>query len=201
MLKRVLAMREKALGPEHPDVAISLANLALALTPRGRPVEALAAVDRALEIHKKHGDPDPFGMANLHGNRGDALVALGRHDEAEGEFTSVLQIVGDDPTHDNENRSQALHGLGNVRLAQGQTAVGIQLLERALSIRERDEVDDALTADTRFTLARALWESGKGRRRARSLAATAKDGYGRSNRADSEQTVAAWLTTHRMAQQ
>ncbi len=201
LFEQALILKEHALGAEHPDVASSLSNLALALTRRGRPDEALAAVDRALAIHKEHGDFDLYGLANLHANRGDALVALGRHEEAEGEFTTVWRIVGDGPNYDHENRSQALHGLGKVRLAQGQTAAGIQLLEQALSIRERDEVDDALTADTRFTLARALWESGMGRRRARSLAAAAKEVYGRSNRAESEQTVAAWLTTHRMAPQ
>ncbi len=201
LYEQALILKEQALGPEHPDVAVSLSNLALALTPRGRPHDALAAADRALEIYKKHGDPDPFGLANLHENRGEALAALGRHQEAEDEFKTVLTIVGDDPNYYQQNRIQALHDLGKVRLAQGQTAAGIQLLEQALSIRERDEVDDALTADTRFTLARALWESGMGRRRARSLAAAAKDAYGRSNRAESEQTIAAWLTTHRMAQQ
>ena len=200
LFEQALRLKEQALGPEHPDVAITLSNLALTSIRRGRPDEALAAVNRALEIQKKHGDPDLFVLSNLHANRGDALAALGRYDEAEEELTTVLKIVGDDPKYDPENRSQALHGLGKLRVAQERAAAGIPLLEQALSIRERDEVDLTLTADTRFALACALWESGSDRRRARSLAAAAKDVYARSNRPEGEQTVATWLAAHRLGQ-
>ncbi len=36
LLSRALAIREKALGPEHPDVATSLNNLALLYDDQGR---------------------------------------------------------------------------------------------------------------------------------------------------------------------
>ena len=199
LFEQAVTLKERALGPEHPDVAISLSNLAITLTRTGHADDALAAVNRALAIQDKHGDPDAFVRANLHGNRGDVLAALGRHREAEDEFNEVLGIVRASPQSDPENHSQALHGLGELRLAQGQAAAGIALLEQALTVRERDEVDPALTADTRFALAGALWESGSQRRRARSLAAAAKDGYASSNRADKEHAVASWLATHRLA--
>jgi tetratricopeptide (TPR) repeat protein len=38
--KRALAIREKALGPDHPDVAISLENLAVLYEQTGRTEEA-----------------------------------------------------------------------------------------------------------------------------------------------------------------
>ncbi|MCP4359898.1 MAG: tetratricopeptide repeat protein, partial [Chloroflexi bacterium] len=45
-----LAIREKVLGPEHPDTATSLNNLALLLQAQGDYEGALPYYDRALAI-------------------------------------------------------------------------------------------------------------------------------------------------------
>jgi hypothetical protein len=47
-------MRETALGPEHPDIAVSLNNLAALYREQGRYSEALSASTRAVEIAAKH---------------------------------------------------------------------------------------------------------------------------------------------------
>ena len=52
-IKRALAISEKALGPEHPDVAISLNNLALLYRAQGRYAEAEPLLKRALAISEK----------------------------------------------------------------------------------------------------------------------------------------------------
>ena len=51
-----LELKEKALGPEHPDVAISLHNLAEAQALRGELAAAEASLRRALAIDEKHGE-------------------------------------------------------------------------------------------------------------------------------------------------
>lgn len=48
-----LAIREKALGPEHPDVAASLSNLGLLCLHQGRYAEAEPFLKRALAIYEK----------------------------------------------------------------------------------------------------------------------------------------------------
>jgi len=48
--KRSLAIREKALGPNHPDVAQSLENLAELYKATNRPTEAEALKKRAEAI-------------------------------------------------------------------------------------------------------------------------------------------------------
>jgi tetratricopeptide (TPR) repeat protein len=50
LLKRSLAIREKALGPDHPDVAISLNNLAALYRKSGREKEAEGLEKRAATI-------------------------------------------------------------------------------------------------------------------------------------------------------
>ena len=49
---RVLAILEKALGPEHPDLAESLKNYAALLQKMGREAEAAKMEARALAIRK-----------------------------------------------------------------------------------------------------------------------------------------------------
>jgi hypothetical protein len=56
--QRALAVGEKALGPDHPDVAILLGNLGLVLKDLGEYAEARAALERALAILEKSLPPD-----------------------------------------------------------------------------------------------------------------------------------------------
>lgn len=50
--KRSLAIWEKALGPDHPDVAASLENYASLLLATGREAEAQPLLERAQRIRK-----------------------------------------------------------------------------------------------------------------------------------------------------
>ena len=58
LYKRALAIGEKALGPDHPDVAQSLNNLASCTTHQGRYAEAEPLYKRALAIREKALGPD-----------------------------------------------------------------------------------------------------------------------------------------------
>jgi tetratricopeptide (TPR) repeat protein len=53
LVQRALAITEKALGPDHPDVAQSLNNLAVLYQAQGRYVEAEPLLKRSLEINEK----------------------------------------------------------------------------------------------------------------------------------------------------
>jgi tetratricopeptide (TPR) repeat protein len=53
LFKRSLAIREKARGPDHPDVARSLSSLAELYRSQGRDDEAEPLLKRALEIRRK----------------------------------------------------------------------------------------------------------------------------------------------------
>ncbi len=53
LYKRSLAILEKALGPEHPNVAMSLNNLALLYEAQGRYGDAEPLYKRSLAISEK----------------------------------------------------------------------------------------------------------------------------------------------------
>jgi Tfp pilus assembly protein PilF len=46
-------------GPEHPDVALALNNLAILLRKLGRAAEAEPLLHRAVEIERQRGRPIP----------------------------------------------------------------------------------------------------------------------------------------------
>ena len=54
LLKRSLLIRKQALGPEHPDVAMSLENYASQLRETGRDAKATRLETRAQAIHAKN---------------------------------------------------------------------------------------------------------------------------------------------------
>ena len=58
LYQRALAIREKALGPEHPDVAASLNNLAVLYHAQGQYAKAEPLYQRALAIREKALGPE-----------------------------------------------------------------------------------------------------------------------------------------------
>jgi len=65
-------------------------------------------------------------------------------------------------------------------------------------VREKGEFDVTLVADTRFGLAQALWETGRERWRALSLASDAHATFASRHRENREREVAAWLHAHKL---
>jgi|JI10StandDraft_1071094.scaffolds.fasta_scaffold48913_5 tetratricopeptide (TPR) repeat protein len=88
LYERALAIQEKARGPDHPEVAIILNNLAeLHLTMR-RPQDAIPLLERALVIYTtfegiQHGEMDAqlnlaTALIASHGDRVRALALAGQ---------------------------------------------------------------------------------------------------------------------------
>jgi hypothetical protein len=71
-------------------------------------------------------------------------------------------------------------------------------LERALALREKNNGDPNELAESRFALARALWDANEDRARARSLAGAAEDAYRAAGGPSAEALadVRAWLAKH-----
>ena len=82
LYRRSLAIKEKAFGPEHPDVALSLNNLALLYDAQGNYAEAELLYRRALTINEKTLGPEHPDVATnlnnlawLYHNQGDYAEA------------------------------------------------------------------------------------------------------------------------------
>ena len=75
-------IREKALGPEHPDVATSLNNLAVLYRAQGQYAEAEPLYQRALAIRKRVLGPEHPKVATCLENYAILLRNMGRPEEA-----------------------------------------------------------------------------------------------------------------------
>jgi tetratricopeptide (TPR) repeat protein len=83
LYKRLLAMDEKAFGPEHPSVAASLNNLANNSRLLGKYAEAEPLYKRALEIWVKILGPEHPLVAHIQESYADLLRKTDRIAEAE----------------------------------------------------------------------------------------------------------------------
>jgi len=68
LLERSLAVREQSLGPDHPDTANSLNNLAMIFKKQARFKEAVALCQRALDICERVLVPDHPQTATVRSN-------------------------------------------------------------------------------------------------------------------------------------
>jgi serine/threonine protein kinase/tetratricopeptide (TPR) repeat protein len=191
--EKALALKEKALGREHPDVGLSEGNVSIALSLLGRNQEALTHVDRSIAILETglgSGHPD---LATQLSNRGEILNNLGRSHEARQSFERARVIWERELGLDDRNLGYALTGIGLSYLAEGTPTSALVPLERAYKIRQAQETDPTHRAETLFALARALWDSGRDRGRARTLAVESREGYRKADAKARMAEVEAWL--------
>ena len=83
LYQRALAIREKSLGSDHPDVATSLNNLAVLYSDQGRYDEAEPLYQRALAIREKSLGADHPDVATSLNNLAQLYHDQGKHAEAE----------------------------------------------------------------------------------------------------------------------
>jgi eukaryotic-like serine/threonine-protein kinase len=168
--RRALAIAEQALGPEHPMVASTLNNIAGIHSARAEYDEALACHLRALAIREKALGPTHTSVMMSLGNVGNVYSQRGDDDLALEYYERALALPIEAPTHDD-----LLHNLGLLRISRGEPDLAIAVLEQALAAREQRGVAIEDIEDSRFGLARALWESRRDRPRGRALAEQASE--------------------------
>jgi tetratricopeptide (TPR) repeat protein len=171
LYERVLEIREKALGPEHPGTAESLNNLAVLLQAQGDLTAAQPLFGRALSIRENVFGPDDLNTAESINNVAGLLRAQGNLTDARPLFERALEIrekmVG--PQH--PDTAASLVNLASLLQAQGELVRGRRLYRRALKILEKvlgsDHPDTAkcinnlaglLQAQGDLTSARLLFE-------------------------------------------
>jgi tetratricopeptide (TPR) repeat protein len=83
LAERALAITEAAYGPDHPEVATRLSNLAVILRDLGQPAGARPLAERALAIDEAAYGPDHPTVATLRANLAVITRELGRDSDTE----------------------------------------------------------------------------------------------------------------------
>jgi tetratricopeptide (TPR) repeat protein len=172
-VRRAIEIDKRSLDDDAPELQQALSNLGVALEMAGRHEEALATDRDALTgTTRVFGPQHPFSAMAL-SNMGEALNNLERYAEARAAFQSALDIwqrTGADSSF----LSYGLTGLGRAWLGEKRPGAAIAPLERALTIRLEKHTAPELVGETRFALARALWDRKETRARALELARSAR---------------------------
>ena len=192
--EKALALKQRALAPNDPDIARSLLSMASAYNEVGNHVAALAAADKAVDIFRNaYGGSSPQVAIPL-GNRGESYELLGRYPEAERDLRLASDLSAQGVGPDHPWTAYPLTALGKTLNLEHHPREATPILERALRIREKSEPNAELVAEARFALASARWELGQDRAAALTLARAARDTYRKMpEQARHAAEVEAWL--------
>jgi tetratricopeptide (TPR) repeat protein len=137
LAQQALAIYEKALGPDHPDVAQALNNLATLYYNQGRTAEAEPLYKRSLAIREKALGPDHPDVAQALNNLALLYKQQGRYAEAEPLHKRSLAIREKALGPDHPDVAGSLNNLAALYDDQGRYAEAEPLYKRALAIREK----------------------------------------------------------------
>ncbi len=133
---RSLKIRERALGPKHPEVGQALGNLGAMQVMRGQMDEGVASLERAVAIYEQPGVDQPINLVYVLNNLASTYSGLSRGDLALATQQRAMDLL--DATKDPPQRLAA-HSSKNLGQLLGE-------------VERYDEADVALRrAQTTFT--------------------------------------------------
>jgi tetratricopeptide (TPR) repeat protein len=160
--RRALALDERRLGPDHPQIATGLSHLGGYLRELGAYDEARDAFTRALAIRQATLAPDDLAIAESLSQLGMILWDLGRAAEARPLLEQALDLRTDLLGPDHPDLTHTLSVLGLVLWDLHDLRSARALLQRALAIREAaNGSDDPRVASTLVNLAKVLHDLGE----------------------------------------
>jgi CHAT domain-containing protein/tetratricopeptide (TPR) repeat protein len=162
ILQRDLVVREKALGPDHPEISRFLYKLAGLRGGQRRYAEAESLYKRALKIVEKNAGKNHDAYGAVLQNLAVIYQAQGRFVEAEPLFKRSLVIAEKTLGPDHLEVGHVLSGVAANQQALGRFAEAEPLYKRSLTIYEKAlDPDNSQVGTALGDLARNL--SGQGR--------------------------------------
>jgi CHAT domain-containing protein/tetratricopeptide (TPR) repeat protein len=146
--KQLLANKEKKLGPDHPQVAAILNDLAFLYRTQGHHHEAEPLLKRSLAIYEKAHGPDHPEVATVLNNLAVLYNRLGRYADVEPLLKRALDIYEKVLPPDHPEVAGALNNLAATYRAEARYDEAEPLYKRALAIFEKNgpEEPDATMA-------------------------------------------------------
>ena len=135
--ERAVALRERLLGPDHPEVAAALGELANVYEAQGQRERAAEIQRRVLATTEKQLGPDHPDVAAGLVNIAAALGNQGRFDEALALYQRALAIFRRAYPPDHPFTATCLANLGEAQAGLGRLDDALASEERALAMRRR----------------------------------------------------------------
>ena len=139
LYRRRIPVDENVLGRNHPDVSVTLNNLARVLIDQRRFAEAAPLLERAIAISLKERSATHDDMAYYFTNLAIVRRQQGRLREAREMFAKGITAARQ---HDHPMLGTALAELALLDCRTGAAATGLQSLDEAARVTQRDYPDD-----------------------------------------------------------
>ena len=163
--QKSVELAEKARGPDHPDTAAALNNLALLYDSMGNYAKAEALYQRALKIKEKALGPDHPDTALALNNLAMLYRSMGDYAKAEPLCRRALKIDEKALGPDHPDVATVLNNLAGLYCDTGNYAKAEPLWQRALQIKEKafgpDHPDIALAGNNLGDLYRSMGDYAK----------------------------------------
>ncbi len=135
--ERALAVREQALGAEHPEVATALDRLASIIRNKGDLAKAEPLYLRALAIAEQTPAPGHAELGQILNDLATLYLRKGDLIQAEARFQRALTVWHETLGPEHSNVARALTNLGALYAGKGDSPQALPLFHRALEARER----------------------------------------------------------------
>jgi tetratricopeptide (TPR) repeat protein len=161
--QQALAIMEKTYGRDHQSVSSVLTSLGTLYADQHKFVESERYRRDALDILERVLGPDHPTTGIGHFNLGNSLQALRKTSEALDHYRAALRIAEKGFAADHPLTLHAMGGVGSCLVDLGKAGEAVGILERAQAIADQRTMDNDVRIDIGFSLARALWDSGRDR--------------------------------------
>jgi serine/threonine protein kinase/CHAT domain-containing protein/tetratricopeptide (TPR) repeat protein len=142
LIEEALAIRERGLGPGHPDVAATAHNLAELWLAKGDEARATLRFRQALDIRRKvFGDRHPDVAQTLAGLAA-AEASGGRYAEAKKNYEQAIQLWKDLLGENHPAYVTGLEGLARVYTATGEYVSAAPLLRQVVEFHKKHHGED-----------------------------------------------------------
>ncbi len=135
--ERALALRTKALGPEHPDVAAALNNIGAAVDLAGDSPAALPYFERAARIWTQALGADHPETLQAVGNLGSSRLHLGSAEQAKAENDRAIAGLRRTLGNEHPRMPSLLRNASMISDALGHHEQALAEAEEALALTER----------------------------------------------------------------
>ncbi|MBI3937618.1 MAG: CHAT domain-containing protein [Betaproteobacteria bacterium] len=137
LYERSLAIREKALGPEHNDVARSLNDLAGIYQEMGEYEKALLLFQRGVAIREKALGPEHPDLGRILNHLAEVYRKLRQYAKAQPVYARALAIFEKTLGPEHPHVAAALHNYASLYHDMGEYASALPLYERSHAILEK----------------------------------------------------------------
>ncbi|MEM9459203.1 MAG: serine/threonine-protein kinase [Myxococcota bacterium] len=160
--QRALAIKERALGSDHPTVANILVNIGNILHKQGKLSDALVHHQRALAIAEHALGSDHPHIASILNNTGNVLLSQGKLADALSHYQRALAIKEQMFGAEHSSLVNPLINIGSVFYEQNELSEALDHYQRALAIAEHTLGPNHLAvASTLNNMASVLQQQGK----------------------------------------